>query len=80
MLLGRVVVAVGVVGQGRVDTALGGAGVAAAGVHLAEHGDVDAGQLGLHGGAQPGQAAADHQHLMAEDAHVVIQGHRAQRP
>ena len=68
VLLGRVVVALGVVGESRVDAALGGAGVAAAGVDLAEDRHVDAGRLGLDGGAQPGQAAADDDELMMDHA------------
>ncbi len=64
VLLGRVVVGVRVVGERRVDAALRGAGVAAAGVDLAEDGHVQAGRLGLHGGAEPREPAADHDELM----------------
>ena len=64
VLLGRVVVAVGVVGERRVDAALRGAGVTAAGVDLAEDRHVQAGRLGLHGGAEPREPAADHDELM----------------
>ena len=68
---GAVVATLRVVGQRRVDAALGGAGVAARRMHLAQDGDVDAGRPRLDGGAQPGQAAADDDELMM----TCLRGH-----
>ena len=68
VLLGRVVVTVRMVGKRRVDAALRGAGVAAAGVDLAEDRHVQAVRLGLHGGAEPREPAADHDELMMRHA------------
>ena len=74
--------AVRVVGERRVDAALRGAGVAAAGVDLAEDRHVHAGRLGLDGGAQPGEPAADHDQLMVRHAAPpqLTQTQRAQMP
>ena len=82
VLLGRVVVGVRVVGQRRVDAALRGAGVAAAGVDLAEDRHVQAGRLGLDGGAEPREPAADHDELMVWHAAPpqLTQTQRAQMP
>ena len=82
VLLGRVVVALGVVGERRVDAALRGARVAAAGVDLAEDRHVDAGRLGLDGGAEPREAAADDDELMVRHAGPLssTQTQRAQMP
>jgi hypothetical protein len=64
VLLGRVVVALGVVGESRVDAALRGPGVAATGVDLAEDRHVDAVRACLDGGAEPREPAADDDELM----------------
>ena len=55
---------VAAVGEGRVDAALCGVGVAADGIDLGEHGDVGAGPGGLQRRAHTGQARAEHQHIM----------------
>ena len=72
VLCRRVVGAVGIVGQRRVDAALRGPRVAAAGVHLREHRHVDALLLGLDGGAQAGQAAAHDDELMVDHLSPLI--------
>ena len=74
--------ALGVVGERRVDAALRGARVAAAGVDLAEDGHVDAGRLGLDGGAQPREPAADDDELVVRHAAPpqLTQTQRAQMP
>ena len=73
---------VGVVGERRVDAALRGAGVAAAGVDLAEDRHVQAVRLGFDGGAEPREPAADHDELMVWHALLpqLTQTQRAQMP
>ena len=57
-----------VVAQGAVDTALRAASVAAHRVHLAEKRDIGAGIGGRDGGPQTGQAGADDEHVVLEQA------------
>ena len=52
-----------------------------AGVHLAEDRDVEAGRLGLDGGAEPREPAADDDELMVRHpAPQLTQTQRAQMP
>ncbi len=60
----------GMVGQGRVDAALGCARVAAARMDLGEDGHVDAGPLGFDGGAETGKTSAHYDHVMMD--HVCL--------
>ena len=76
---GRVGHALGVIAERGVDAPLGGDGVAARGVHLAEDGDVHAGRPRLDGGAQAGQAGADHDELVMDHVAPALQLTHAQR-
>ena len=65
MLLPGVVLAVGVVGQSRVDPALGGHRMGAQGMDLGDDGHLEPG-IGGQGGAQTGQTSPHDNDIVAD--------------
>ncbi len=71
MAFGRIVMRIGIVGQGGVDTTLGGAGVRAKRVSLSDERNVRAAVSSLDGGPHTGQSTADYKDIMKSHGYLL---------